>query len=74
MTSLHGKLFEWHRLQLQSEQARTRLKQALAELADTATLQALHGEIEALRVEMDALLREVELLRAERARAEAGQR
>lgn len=72
MTSLHSKLFAWHRLQLQAEEARSRLKQAMADLADDATLQALHAEIERLHVEMDATLREVEALRAQRASADGG--
>lgn len=73
MTSLHGKLFEWHRLQLQSEQARTRLTGAMAAKADDAALQALHAEIEGLRVAMDAILREVDAMRAERARTGPGE-
>jgi hypothetical protein len=73
VTSLHGKLFEWHRLQLQSEQARARLAAAMAEKADEAALQALHGEIDSLRVAMDAILREVDAMRAERARAADGE-
>lgn len=67
MTSLHSKLFAWHRLQLQCDEARSRLKQALASLADDATLHALQTEIERLHVEMDTTLREVERLRAQRA-------
>lgn len=67
MTSLHSKLFAWHRLQLQCEETRSRLKEALAGLADDATLQALQAEIERLHAEMDATLREVEALRAQRA-------
>jgi hypothetical protein len=73
VTSLHGKLFEWHRLQLQSEQARARLKEAMAAAADDATLQALQADIDALRPAMDAILREVDALRAERARTDAGE-
>lgn len=74
MTSLHGKLFEWHRLQLQSEQARTRLAEAMAANAeDAAALQALHSEIDGLRAAMDAILREVDAMRAERARTGPGQ-
>lgn len=74
MTSLHGKLFEWHRLQLQSEQARARLKDAMAANAqDVAALQTLQAEIDGLRVTMDAILREVDAMRAERARTGPGE-
>lgn len=73
MTSLHGKLFEWHRLQLQSEQARARLKDAMAAAADEAALRALHAEIDGLRVAMEALLREVDAMRAERAKTGPGE-
>jgi hypothetical protein len=69
VTSLHGKLFAWHRLQLDCEAARLRLKEAMAGRADDATLLALNGEIERLRAEMDATLLEVEALRSERAKA-----
>ena len=67
MTSLHSKLFAWHRLQLQRDEVRQRLKQSMASLADDATVQALHAEIERLRQEMDATLKEVEAMRAQRA-------
>ena len=73
MTSLHGKLFEWHRLQLQSEQARARLAQAMAAKGNDVSLQALQAEIEAMRVAMDAILREVDAMRAERARTGPGE-
>jgi Tfp pilus assembly protein PilO len=74
VTSLHGKLFEWHRLQLQSEQARGRLTAAMAANAqDAAALQALQAEIDGLRVAMDAILREVDAMRAERARTDPGE-
>jgi len=69
VTSLHSKLFAWHRLQLQCDEARQRLKQAMASLADDAAVQALHAEIERLCQEMDAMLRELEAMRAQRAQA-----
>jgi hypothetical protein len=71
VSSLHGKLFAWHRLQLQADEVRVRLKQALSDLADDATLHALQRESDRLREEMDTMLREVEALRVERAKSDS---
>lgn len=66
MTSLDAKLFAWHRVKLQYEEARGRLKAAMGESAAEDRLQSLDAEVDRLRDEMSTLLAEIDAQRRER--------
>ena len=71
MTSLDARLFAWHRVKLQYEASRARLRDAMAASADEPTLVALDGEVDRLRDEMSTLLNRIDAMRRERAKGGA---
>lgn len=66
MTSLDSKLFEWQRLRMQCDVARTRLRQAMGAPAADPAIAILHADVQRLQDEMAALLADIDAMRRQR--------